>query len=271
MTISIGCQTYTWQMSYSKYVGEIPHILDIVQRAGFTGFEPEVCMLGKYYDDPGLLRYELDKRSLRMGALCLALEWLYPEPTAYEVDESQRVMRYLKHFPGAALILVQLPGKDRSNLSQRQKNALGNINRVAKMAYEHGIVCAFHPNSPSGSVFRTKEDYQVLLEGINHEHCGFAPDTGHIVRGGMDVMDVLTEYRSLIRHIHFKDIAADGSWTSMGKGVIDHPAIARMLQSTGYKGWIMVEEESKRAESAPDEVTIENGSYVKQYLFQINL
>lgn len=266
MTLKFGCQTYTWQMSYDKYVGRIPHILDVIRRAGFLGFEPQVNMLGEYNQDSGLLREELDERNMRLGAIGLTQAWLGPDLTENERTEAHNVVDYLKDFPGAKLILGHAPLKDRLDLEQRQRNAIAGINEVARIAFDNGIPCAFHPNSPDGSVFRDEADYEVLFEGLDSSVCGYAPDSGHITNGGMDAVEVFKTYRALIRHIHFKDITAKGEWTVMGRGIIDHPTIVRMLRDTGYDGWIMVEEESKRAESQPDEVTLENGKYVQDQL-----
>lgn len=266
MTLEFGCQTYTWQMSYDQYVGRIPHILDVIHRAGFRGFEPQVNMLGEYRFDPSLLREELDQRNLRLGAIGLTLAWSSSGLTEEERAEAKSVVNYLKGFPGAKLILGHVPGQDRRHLAERQTNAIAGMNEVGRMASESGIVCAFHPNSPEGSVFRCDEDYQVLFDGLDATVCGYAPDSGHITNGGMDAVQVFRTYRSLIRHIHFKDITAQGDWIVMGQGVIHHPTIVRMLRDTGYDGWIMVEEESKRAELEPDEVTLENGRYVHAWL-----
>ena len=58
--ITFGCQFYTWQMSGERYVGKLPHILDVVSTASFAGIEPETCMLGTYYDDPAAVQDVLD-------------------------------------------------------------------------------------------------------------------------------------------------------------------------------------------------------------------
>jgi inosose dehydratase len=153
----------------------------------------------------------------------------------------------------------------------RQQNALANINSVARRAYEAGIVCAFHPNSPVGSVFRIEEDYSILLEGLDSRYCGYAPDTGHIAKGGMDPETIIRKYRPLIKHVHFKDIdTSSEEWSALGQGSIDHQGIVRYLKETGYDGWIMVEEESVAAESDPDHVTIQNGCYVRNILESIS-
>ncbi|PRX63992.1 inosose dehydratase [Cohnella sp. SGD-V74] len=264
MSIRFGYQTYTWQMSYEKYRDRLDDILDVIARAGGEGVEPEVCMLGRYRTEPEALLEALDRRGLKLGALCLALPWRQAEETDEEREEADRVIGYMRTFPGSLLTLVQLPGSDRSELAERQRRALAHANAVARRAHEAGVGCAFHPNSPSGSVFRTEEDYRVLLDGLDPRYCGYAPDTGHIARGGMDPERVMQRYRPLIRHVHFKDWERDGgAWTALGQGSIDHVRIAAYLRESGYKGWIMVEEESAAAESEPDRVTLDNGAFVR--------
>ena len=267
--IRIGCQFYTWQMSGDKYVGKFPHIFSVARSAGFDGVEPEVCMMGDYYDDPAALRAELEKHGLRFGAISLACDWRAPAETEEEREQADRLFDYLEHFPGTHLALGQMPGQDRSHLRQRQENTLACINALAARAADRGIDCSFHPNSPAGSVFRTDEDYRILMDGLDANVLGYAPDAGHVVKGGMDVIEIFKRYRRLIRHVHFKDITGDGRWAAMGAGVIDFPALVAFLHETDFHGWIMVEEESAQAESDPDGVTIANGRYVRDSLLPI--
>jgi inosose dehydratase len=267
--IKFGCQFYTWQMSGEKYVGELPHILSVVAPAGFAGIEPETGMLGRYYKDPMALKDVLNQFHLQLGAIAFPCYWTEPGETDAEKQEAERVFNYLKVFPGTHLLLSQLPGKDRSNLRQRQKNAIQCINAVARRASDRGIASSYHPNSPIGSVFRVKEDYEILLDGLDKRVVGFAPDSGHIVKGGIDVIEMFKTYGQLIRHVHFKDITASGNWTAMGEGIIDFPKIVTMLKDHGYSGWIMIEEESPEAEVDPDLATTKNGKYLNQKLLPV--
>jgi len=268
MGIRFGCQAYTWQMS-GRYVGRLDHILSTVQAAGLTGFETEVCMLGRYYDDAALLANELQSRGIEPAALTLALPWAGPEETPEERREADRLFAYLAHFPGTMLVLAQLPGQDRADLQRRQQNALACFHAIGRRARERGIVTAFHPNSPPGSIFRTWEDYQALLAGLDADLVGLAPDAGHIAKGGMDAFQVFQACRPWIRHVHFKDLAASGQWAAMGQGMIDFPGLVSYLRDSAYDGWIMVEEESAQAEAEPDVVTLANGRYVRETLLSI--
>ncbi len=264
--IRFGCQTYTWQMSYDKYSDAMDHIMDVVAASHFAGVEAEVCMLGKYRTEPARLADALGRRGLALAAICLVCDWLGSRESDAERAEADRVIAFLRHFPGTMLALCQMPGKDRSNLEARQKHCVQSCNAVAQRSADAGVPCAFHPNSPPGSVFRTEEDYKVLLAGMNAEVLGFAPDAGHIANGGMNVTGIFRQCASVIRHVHFKDRAVAGGWALMGEGGVDFVTITTELRNAGYRGWIMVEDESPLAEVNPDAATRHNGAYVASTL-----
>jgi inosose dehydratase len=270
-SITFGCQTYTWQMSGPSQYDSLEHIIGVGAAAGFTGLEPEMIMLGRL-SDPVRLKSALEAKRMKLGALCLVEDWLGTTETAKERAEADVVIRNLKtYFPSTLLALCQMPGTDRSHLQERQRNLLACANSVARRAVSQGVHCTYHPNSPPGSIFRTADDYQVLLNGLDASACGYAPDLGHIAKGGMDPLTVVKTYRSLINHLHFKDMASDGSWAAMGEGVIDFTGVVRFLQQTGYQGWIMVEDECPRAEHDPDGATAHNGAYVREQLMPLTV
>ena len=267
--ISFGCQTYSWQMSYNRYADKLSEIAHVIKSSGFSGIEAELCMMGKYFDDWAEYARLLRETGLSYSALALPLEWRHSEETPEEYDIAQKAIAFLKHFPGTLLLLCHLPGKDRSELKERQNNQIQCITSIARRASFEGITTAFHPNSSYGSAFRTEEDYHFLLERIGSTELGFCPDAGHIAHGEMDPVKLIREYHSLVRHVHFKDMKPDGTWTAMVKGCIDFPAIVRDLRDFGYNGWIMVEEESDEAKQDPDCVTHKNGTYFANHLLPL--
>ncbi|HEY3324314.1 MAG TPA: sugar phosphate isomerase/epimerase family protein [Planctomycetota bacterium] len=266
MGIHFGFQTYTWQMSYEKYRGRVGHILDITRKASLAGFESEVCMLGDYEKAPQRLADELSQRDLKLAAICYVADWRGAKETDAERAAADHTIQYVKTFPGTLLALCQMPGKDRNDLRERQNNALACVNAIARRAADQGIASAFHPNSPPGSVFRTQEDYNLMLSGLDAKVVGFVPDTGHIARGGMDPLTLMKSCRPLIKHVHFKDISAQGGWVPMGQGVTHYPAIVSWLAQTNYAGWIMIEDESPDAQVDPDAVALANGRYIHSRL-----
>lgn len=266
--IQIGCQTYTWQMSGEKYIDKLEHMVQIAAQAGYLGIEPETQFLGEFWDT-GLLKQMLATHNMELAALTLVEDWLNPEETDIERAHADKTIELLKTFPDTVLAIVQMPGQDRANLRERQENLLKCVNSIARRAHEEGIVCTYHPNSPGGSVVRTAEDYDFFLNRLDHGVIGYAPDVGHIAAGGMDPLETIKQYRSLVNHVHYKDMLADGEWAAMGDGVIDFVGITTYLRDSGYEGWIIVEDEAPRAIDEPDEVTLQDGVYVRANLAPI--
>ena len=171
-------------------------------------------------------------------------------------------MDFLAHFPDTIYLPVQMPGKDRSDLRERQTNLLTCVNSLAQRAHDRGIKCSYHPNSPSGSVFRTKADYEILLNGLNSKFIGYCPDVGHIAKVDMDPLEIIKTYRNLVNLVHYKDMFADGRWAPTGDGIIDFKGITKYLIDTHYEGWIVMEDECDECITNPDGVTLEDGIYI---------
>lgn len=268
-SIQYGCQTYPWKMNQEAYAGQMPHIIETAATAGFQGLEAEICMLGPYFDRPEEVRELLALHHMEFAALVLHQPWEHSTQTREEAALTDRAIAFLKHFPFARLIVSHHAGaKPRGSgdvLLARRRCLIACMDAVANQAAEAGIITCYHPNSAPNSLFRTREDYKVLLDLLERTDIGYAPDIGHIVNGGMDALEILKESRDKVRHVHFKDRDGEGRWTVMGKGVIDYPAIVRYLEDTGYGGWIMVEDESPDAALDSDGVVRQDGIYMKQF------
>lgn len=263
--IKIGCETYTWQMPGEQYKGKLDHIMGISAQAGFTGIEPETSFFGDLAD-PVRMKETLDKHGLELAVLCHVEDWRHSGETNQEKANADQWIAFLSHFPDTVYLPVQMPGKDRSNLEERQTNLLKCVNALAKRAADQGIKCSYHPNSPMGSVYRTEEDYKILLNGLDRRYIGYCPDVGHMAKGGMDPLSIIKQYRDQVNLIHFKDMFADGRWAPTGEGIIDFQAITQYLIDTNYEGWIIMEDECDQAINDPDGVTLNDGIYINNHI-----
>ena len=263
--IKIACETYTWEMPVESYKGKLDHIMSVIQRAGFVGIEPETSFFGDL-SDPIKMKDTLQKYELELAVLCHVEDWRHQQETEEERANADKWMDFLAHFPDTIYLPVQMPGADRSHLKERQLNLLSCVNAIAERAHDKGITCSYHPNSPEGSVFRTEEDYKVLLNGLKSDWIGYCPDVGHIAKVDMDPLNIMKKYRSLINLVHYKDMYADGRWAETGKGSIDFKEITQYLIDTDYEGWIIMEDECDAAIEDPDGVTLEDGIYIDRVL-----
>jgi inosose dehydratase len=262
--LRFACQTYSWQMSLERFQGRIDHISTIVARAGFSGLESEVVMLGNFATAERLRRV-VELAGLELAALTLVQDWAGERESPTERTSADAAIALTSFFDQTLLVLCQMPGRDRSDLGQRQKRLLKCVGEVALRADDAGVKTTFHPNSPTGSLFRTSEDYEVLLAGLP-ETVGLTPDLGHIARGGMDPVSLVRQYREKVNHVHAKDMDDSGRWALIGTGVVPVQEVVELLRSTGYEGWVVLEDESELAEREPDLVAVQLGHYVEEVL-----
>lgn len=261
--IRFTCETYAWIMCGDRYIGKIDHMADTAAKSGFEGLEPMNLQLGPYWD-PKLLKDTLDARGLRLSSVAFVCDWLSPKETEAERREADRMMDLIRTFPYEILLMpVQMPQKNRDNLDVRQKNFVACVNDLARRAAERGIKASYHPNSPEGSIFRTREDYDKLLPRLDRQALGWTPDVGHIAKGGMDPVRLIREYRGLVNHIHFKDMFPSGEWAQTGEGDIDFKTVIDDLVKTDFEGWVVFEDECDAAVDDPDGVTLKDGDYIR--------
>jgi len=255
-------------MSGEKYRGKCPHICEVISRAGFTGIEPSGYVMGPYSDDPSLMAELLAKNGLQLATLSSGGSWRNATLNEQERDSIEKTFDYVESFPEPRITLSH-GSRDRSDLAERQRNAIACMNEIGKLATDRGITCAFHPTSGSPSIFRTPDDYKVMLDLLDTSVVGYCADSGHIVNGGMDVYGIFSTYSSVIRHVHLKDITAEKSWAPTGEGIIDFPRLMKILHEADYGGWIVMEEESSHARIDPDAATLKNGEYLADKLLPL--
>lgn len=266
MSIRFGCQTYTWQLSGERYLGELDRILKVASDAGFSGLECEIQFLGALRD-PGLMRAALDKADIDFAALCIVSTWHGQTENDEERAETDFAIDYLaSHFPDTILNIVPFADLEAKNLAARQDNHINIINDIARRATDRGLTAVYHPNAVPGSTCISKDDYDKMLSGIDRTICGWCPDVYHLTAGGMDPLEVLREYRDLIGHVHFSDFDKDIKPQAMGQGIVDYEAITKFFADTDFDGWLVVEDHCKWAETDPDAVTRSNGKYFAEKL-----
>jgi inosose dehydratase len=152
---------------------------------------------------------------------------------------------------------------DRENLDEKFRTMCRIYNEIAEYAAVKGVSVDIHPHSHAGSIIETAGEYEKLMDMTDQKLVGWCPDTGHILRGGLDLMETLSAYSPRIRHVHFKDVDSRGTWKRMGAGVCDFKAVLELLERIGYSGWVICEEESQEAYSDQKGAVFRNREYLK--------
>jgi sugar phosphate isomerase/epimerase len=253
--IRIGCQTYTWEMLGDEWRGSVDDMLDIIAGAGYGGVEITNTMISEYYDRPDRFARALEERGLALASFGFIPKNTFTDP-AYAQDEielAEKGIDFVAHFPGCRLDLAGGSSLNRENLDAKFENMCHIYNEIGARADKRKVPVDFHPHSHAGSIIESAEEYQRVMECTDPSAIGWCPDSGHIVRGGLDFIETVTKYMDRIRNFHFKDVDDEGNWKLMGEGVCDFKAALNLLEDMGYEGWVIAEEES--AEARADQVT----------------
>lgn len=243
--IRVGCQTYTWEMLGPAWKGSVTDILDHVAGAGYAGIEITNTMIGGFAGRPEAFAQELAARGLELAAFAYATTG-FTDPSRRDEDlaGAVRAIDFVRRFPRPRLGLGGAASASATRSRDDLDRAISFYNEVGRRAADAGVSANVHPHSHFGSLVETAEEYAYLVDRLDPRWVSFGPDTGHISRGGQEVLACLRTYIGRITHLHLKDASADGTWAALGRGGCDFRGVFALLESAGYDGWVVAEEES---------------------------
>ena len=142
---------------------------------------------------------------------------------------------------------------------------VAGIGRVIDLGSERDLAVAFHPHQ--GTVVEGPRQVERLLESSPVRLC---VDTGHLMVGGADPVELTRGAGGRVAHVHLKDVSADlaeqvragrmgyrdavaaGMYRPLGMGDVDVEAIVSALEASDYDGWYVLEQD-RVLEGAPEE------------------
>lgn len=152
---------------------------------------------------------------------------------------------------------------------------------IAQIVESFGLQMVVHPHA--GTMFETPADIDFLL---NQTDVNLCLDTGHIVVGGGEPLQVAKSAGSRIKHVHLKDCDAAaanrirqglstysaevkaGMYRPLGKGDAQIADVMRFLESIDYRGKLVLEQDvmlgsEPKVHAGPVEAVIESLDYLK--------
>lgn len=181
-----------------------------------------------------------------------------------DVDPMPDVARALDAFAATGagtLVLAAATGRDgydaRPDLDVAAWNRLlANLDRIAGAAAERGVTATLHPHV--GTIVETSAEVDRVLDGSVIALC---LDTGHLLVGGTDPVELAERVPDRVAHTHLKDVdgaaaeavragrtaysdaVRDGMFRPLGAGDIDIGRVVRALDGAGYDGWYVLEQD----------------------------
>ncbi len=256
--------------------------------AGFTGSEVG-C---KYPKDPVVLKKALDLRGIEICNQWFS-SFLLTKPFEEVEKDCRAQLEFLKALGakviGASEQSYSVQGqldtpeyghKDVMNEEEWDRICTG-FNKLGKIAAEdYGISMTYHHHM--GTVIQDADEVERFLEGTDPEYVSLLYDTGHFAYCGVDPLEMVKKYMDRIRHVHLKDIRPDmvakvrdedlsfldgvrlGAFTIPGDGCIDFDPIFKVIEESGYEGYMVVEAEQDPAKANPLEYAIRARKYIAE-------
>jgi inosose dehydratase len=138
------------------------------------------------------------------------------------------------------------------------------LDRVGSIARDHGLRQVLHPHV--NTVVEQADEVQRVLEASDVALC---LDTGHLVIGGLDPVDLVARAAHRVGHVHLKDVdvatarrvtagelslmdgVQAGMFRALGDGDVAVGGVVRGLRSAGYDGWYVLEQDAALTNGLP--------------------
>jgi inosose dehydratase len=273
-------------------------VMDEIAQAGYAA--TELGPYGFYPTDLDELRAALAVRGLALTSAFVPLplhDAAALEQAQGEVLEIGRLLAGLgaRHIvlssdgdQRRAMLAGRVPADGTAGLSETQwRAAAAGLEALARRCRELGLRSVFHHHA--ATYVETPDELATLCRLTDPELIGVCLDTGHYVYGGGDPREALATYGERISYVHLKDIdgarltqARTAGWTfaegvehgvfsGLGQGVADIAGCVADLQSRGYHGWAVVEQDILGERDADGRAPLEGMSAARDYLRELGL
>lgn len=242
--------------------------------AGFTGSE----VGNKYPQDPQVLKEALEARGIEICNQWFST-FLISKPFEETKEEFIQQMQFLNAM-GAKIVGVS--EQSYSVQGQQDTPVFGHkyvmndeewalltdgLNKLGKIAQDYDISLTFHHHM--GTVVQDAAETRRLMQETDPALVNLLFDTGHFAYCGEDPLAMAKEFADRIKHVHLKDIRPEvvnkvkaenlsfldgvrlGAFTIPGDGCIDYKPIFKVLEDSGYTGYMVVEAEQDPAVANP--------------------
>ena len=178
------------------------------------------------------------------------------------VDDLAGPLDSLVAAGAGVVVLAAATGADgydaRPELSERQwETLLTNLDRLTEVVAERGLKAVLHPHV--GTMVENRAEVDRVLAGSRIPLC---LDTGHLLIGGTDPLQLARQVPERVQHCHLKDVdaalaarvqageltyteaVAAGMYVPLGQGDVDIAGIVTALQDSGFDGWYVMEQDT---------------------------
>jgi inosose dehydratase len=211
--------------------------------------------------DAAAVRSVLERHGIELVGGFLPVVLHEPEAVTETLASAERVARLFSET-GATFLVSAVVGDlswpPRFELSREQwRRVFEGLARLDDLAASHGLTHVTHPHWRT--LVERRDDVWRVLEGSDALLC---LDTGHLVLGGTDPVELASAGGDRIAHVHLKDVdeglaarlragelelvtaVQAGLFRPLGEGQAPVAETVRTLEESGYGGWYVLEQDT---------------------------
>ena len=241
-----------YQMSAERLLREAASVGLTAMEAGPEEFLPQ---------DPARVSEMLAEHDLGMVGGFVPAVLHDPQTRQEGLDLVERRAEFLATAGADTLVLAAMTGAEIDEVVEPDeagwKELFENLARVEDICARYDLTAVLH--SHFGTVVETDEQLWHFLEGSD---MGLCLDTGHLIIGGSDPLEVAEKAADRVKHVHLKDVDPDvarllgareigfkeacsrNAFRPLGDGDIDVARLLELLDRSGYTGWYVLEQDA---------------------------
>lgn len=296
LSIKVANAPCSWGALEFDWAGPAPSFARVLNEMHDTGYiGTELGDWGFLPTQPAALARELAARKLDLVAAFVPVALTDPKTHAAGTDQALRVASLMIAATGKKPFVVL---SDATAANPQRNARAGRITaadglddrawktlasgaeRVAAAVKEKtGLRTVFHHHC--ATFVETPAEIDELMTRTDPALLGLCLDTGHCAFGGGNPVETFDRWRDRIWHVHAKDCdpgirtrahaeqwdyatsVGHGVFCELGQGLVDFPAIVNRLTSSGYDGWIVVEQDVLPSTGTPAESAARNRAYLR--------
>ena len=150
--------------------------------------------------------------------------------------------------------------------ADERRHMLDMFGVIDDICAHYGLEQVLH--SHVQTLVETKDDIDMVASGCDVRFC---LDTGHMAIGGQDPVEFAKIAYDRVGHVHLKDVnlslvppvlartktlmaaTQEGLFTPLGQGDVDIAGVVEALESRGYDGWYVIEQDTAITDGLPAE------------------
>jgi inosose dehydratase len=233
---------------------------------GLQGIEPYGDAIEKYRKNPLELKKIFDDAGVTFidasnGEVGQSTNFIDPDQIPKTIADHVAFARDFLQAFGCDHWKINMGQRPPGGPSDDQLKRLANtLNEIGRQTITMGIRLAPHPHI-WGPMEREKEVRRVM-ELTDPKYVWMTADTGHLVLGGGDAAQIISDYFPRIAEVHLKDTYAKyrgnastpsqeghrvaSVYHNLGGGGVDFPAVFKVLRDKHFKGWAIFDVDGPR-------------------------